>query len=74
MKVQGDNHFVIDEKQIKGEARYGGGCCAATTVYNAETVAHVYVLSAVRMHAANFSAPVCTWRCSKIVVCLAGMS
>jgi hypothetical protein len=41
----GDNHFVIDEKQIKAEARYDG-CCAANTVYNAMTVAHVYLLSA----------------------------
>jgi len=44
LKVQGDNQFVIDEKQIKAEACYDG-CCAANTVYNAETVAHFYLLS-----------------------------
>jgi hypothetical protein len=36
---------VAREKQIKAEARYDG-CCVANTVYNAETVAHVYLLSA----------------------------
>jgi len=43
LKVQVDNHFVIDEKQIKAKACYDG--CAANTVYNAETVAHFYLLS-----------------------------
>jgi hypothetical protein len=44
LKVQGDNQFVIDEKQIKAEACYDG-CCAGNTFYNAETVAHFYPLS-----------------------------
>ena len=43
LKVQGDHHFAIDEKQIKIEARYDGLWVLRTnTVYNAETVAHVY--------------------------------
>jgi transposase len=43
LKVQGDHHFAIDEKQIKTEARYDGLWVLRTnTVYNAETVAHVY--------------------------------
>jgi transposase len=43
LKVQGDHHFAIDEKQIKTEARYDGLWVLRTnTLYNAETVAHVY--------------------------------
>jgi transposase len=43
LKVQGDHHFAIDEKQIKTEARYDGLWVLRTnTVYDAETVAHVY--------------------------------
>jgi transposase len=43
LKVQGDHHFGIDEKQIKTEARYDGLWVLRTnTLYNAETVAHVY--------------------------------
>jgi hypothetical protein len=43
LKVQGDNHFAIDEEQIKAEARFDGLWVLRTnTVYNAETVAHVY--------------------------------
>jgi transposase len=43
LKVQGDHHFAIDENQIKIEARYDGLWVLRTnTVYNAETVAHVY--------------------------------
>jgi transposase len=43
LKVQGDHYFAIDEKQIKIEARYDGLWVLRTnTVYNAETVAHVY--------------------------------
>lgn len=43
LKVQGDHHFAIDEKQIKTEARYDGLWVLRTnTVYNAETVAQVY--------------------------------
>jgi transposase len=43
LKVQGDHHFAIDEKLIKIEARYDGLWVLRTnTVYNAETVAHVY--------------------------------
>jgi transposase len=43
LKVQGDNHFAIDEEQIKAEARYDGLWVLRTnTVYNAETIAHVY--------------------------------
>jgi len=43
LKVQGDHHFAIDEKQIKTQARYDGLWVLRTnTLYNAETVAHVY--------------------------------
>ena len=43
LKVQGDHHFAIDEKQVKTEARYDGLWVLRTnTLYNAETVAHVY--------------------------------
>ena len=43
LKVEGSGHFVIDEKQIKAEERYDGIWVLRTnTVYNAETVAHVY--------------------------------
>jgi transposase len=43
LKVQGDHHFAIDEKQIKTEARYDGLWVLRTnTLYNAEAVAHVY--------------------------------
>jgi hypothetical protein len=43
LKVEGSGHFVIDEKQVKAEERYDGIWELRTnTVYNAETVAHVY--------------------------------
>jgi Transposase DDE domain len=43
LKVEGSSHFVIDEKQVKAEERYDGLWVLRTnTVYNAETVAHVY--------------------------------
>jgi Transposase DDE domain len=43
LKVQGSGHFVIDEKQVKAEERYDGIWVLRTnTVYNTETVAHVY--------------------------------
>jgi hypothetical protein len=43
LKVEGSSHFVIDEKQVKAEERYDGIWVLRTnTVYNAETVAHVY--------------------------------
>jgi Transposase DDE domain len=43
LKVEGSGHFVIDEKQLKAEERYDGLWVLRTnTVYNAETVAHVY--------------------------------
>src|SRR5271169_1997074 len=43
LKVEGSSHFVIDEKQLKAEARYDGIWVLRTnTVYNTETVAHVY--------------------------------
>ena len=43
LKVQGSGHFVIDEDQVKAEERYDGIWVLRTnTVYNAETVAHVY--------------------------------
>src|ERR1700676_5125109 len=43
LKVQGDNHFAIDEEQIKTEAGYDGlWVMRSNTVYNAETIAHVY--------------------------------
>lgn len=43
LKVEGSGHFVIDEKQVKAEERYDGIWVLRTnTVYNSETVAHVY--------------------------------
>ena len=43
LKVEGSAHFVIDEKQVKAEERYDGIWVLRTnTVYNSETVAHVY--------------------------------
>src|SRR4029077_19945597 len=43
LKVEGSGHFFIDEKQVKAEGRYDGIWVLRTnTVYNAETVAHVY--------------------------------
>jgi len=43
LKVEGSGHFVIDEKQVKAEERYDGIWVLRTnTVYNTETVAHVY--------------------------------
>jgi transposase len=43
LKVEGSGHFVIDEKQVKAEERYDGIWVLRTnTVYNAETVAHIY--------------------------------
>jgi len=43
LKVEGSGHFVIDERQVKAEERYDGIWVLRTnTVYNAETVAHVY--------------------------------
>ena len=43
LKVEGSGHFVIDEKQVKAEERYDGIWMLRTnTVYNSETVAHVY--------------------------------
>jgi transposase len=43
LKVEGSAHFVIDEKQVKAEERYDGIWVLRTnTVYNTETVAHVY--------------------------------
>jgi transposase len=43
LKVEGEGHFQIDEAQIKAEARYDGLWVLRTnTVYDAETVAHVY--------------------------------
>ena len=43
LKVEGSGHFVIDERQLKAEERYDGIWVLRTnTVYNAETVAHVY--------------------------------
>jgi hypothetical protein len=43
LKVEGSGHFVIDEKQVKAEERYDGIWVLRTnTVYNGETVAHVY--------------------------------
>jgi transposase len=43
LKVEGSGHFVIDEKQVKAEERYDGIWLLRTnTVYNTETVAHVY--------------------------------
>src|SRR6516165_5040766 len=43
LKMEGSGHFVIDEKQVKAEERYDGIWILRTnTVYNSETVAHVY--------------------------------
>jgi transposase len=43
LKVEGSGHFLIDEKQVKAEERYDGIWVLRTnTLYNAETVAHVY--------------------------------
>jgi hypothetical protein len=43
LKVEGSSHFVIDENRVKAEERYDGLWVLRTnTVYNAETVAHVY--------------------------------
>jgi transposase len=43
LKVEGSGHFVIDQKQVKAEEHYDGIWVLRTnTVYNAETVAHVY--------------------------------
>ena len=43
LKVKGSGHFVIDEKQVKAEERYDGIWVLRTnTLYNTETVAHVY--------------------------------
>jgi hypothetical protein len=43
LKVEGSTHFVIDEKQVKAEERYDGIWVLRTnSVYNTETVAHVY--------------------------------
>jgi hypothetical protein len=43
LKVEGSGHFVIDEKQVKAEERYDGIWVLRTnSVYNSETVAHVY--------------------------------
>ena len=43
LKVEGSSHFVIDEKQVKAEERYDGIWVLRTnTLYNTETVAHVY--------------------------------
>jgi transposase len=41
--VEASGHFVIDENQVKAEERYDGIWVSRTnTVYNTETVAHVY--------------------------------
>jgi transposase len=41
--VEGSGHFVIDEKQVKAAERYDGIWVLRTnSVYNSETVAHVY--------------------------------
>jgi hypothetical protein len=43
LRVEGSGHFVIDEKQVKAEERYDGIWVLRTnTVYDTETVAHVY--------------------------------
>jgi transposase len=43
LKLEGSGHFVIDEKQVKAEERYDGIWVLRTnTLYNTETVAHVY--------------------------------
>jgi Transposase DDE domain len=43
LKVEGEDHFQIDEAQVKAEARYDGLWVLRTnTIYDAEAVAHVY--------------------------------
>jgi hypothetical protein len=43
LKVEGEGHFQIDEDQLHAEARYDGlWVLRSNTVYDAETVAHVY--------------------------------
>lgn len=43
LKVEGKDHFALDEERIEADARYDGLWVLRTnTVYNAETVAHVY--------------------------------
>jgi transposase len=43
LKVEGEGHFQVDEAQLNAEARYDGLWVLRTnTVYDAETVAHVY--------------------------------
>jgi hypothetical protein len=43
LKVEGKDHFALDEEQIEADARYDGLWVLRTnTVYNVETVAHVY--------------------------------
>ena len=43
LKVEGGGHFVIDENRVKAEERYDGIWVLRTnTVYNSETVTHVY--------------------------------
>ena len=43
LKVEGKDHFALDEEQIEADARYDGLWVLRTnTVYNAKTVAHVY--------------------------------
>src|SRR6478672_1027355 len=43
LRVEGSGDFVIDEKQVKAEERYDGIWVLRTnTVYDTETVAHVY--------------------------------
>jgi transposase len=43
LKVEGEDHFQIDEAQVKAEARYDGLWVLRTnTAYDTETVAHVY--------------------------------
>jgi hypothetical protein len=42
-RAVGKDHFAIDEEQIKADARYDGLWVLRTnTLYNVETVAHVY--------------------------------
>jgi transposase len=43
LKVEGKGHFQIDEAQLHAEARYDGlWVLRSNTIYDAETVAHVY--------------------------------
>ena len=43
LKVEGEDHFALDEEQIKADVRYDGLWVLRTnTLYNVETVAHVY--------------------------------